>query len=90
MQILTFSGKHVPVSKAAKILGKNEQAVRVGLQKKELPIGYAIETGETTRDGRPKYTYYISPKLIYEQSGVLIPGEYEVVDIEEGRKSICC
>lgn len=54
--------KTISVSEAAKLLGKSEQFVRVGLQKKRLPFGMAVKLSS-------HWTYYISPKLFYEFVG---------------------
>lgn len=71
-----FRGKHVPIYKAAAVMGKNQQAVREGLKRKILPIGDAIPTGKDKK-GRDTYTYYISPKLFWEYTGVLLDGQEE-------------
>lgn len=54
--------RNVSVKKAAKIMGKSEQFVRVGLQRQVLPIGTAIKLSS-------KWTYHISPKLLTEYVG---------------------
>ena len=47
-------------------MGVSEQFVRVAMQQKQLPIGTAVKlTGS-------KYTYYISPKLFTEYTGIKI------------------
>lgn len=53
---------NVKISEVAKLMGKSEQFVRIGLQRGLLPIGTAIKTGT-------KYSYYISPKLLEEYIG---------------------
>ena len=52
----------ISVKDAAKLMGKSEQFVRIGLQRGLLPIGQAIKMSSM-------YTYYISPKLFYEFTG---------------------
>lgn len=52
----------VSVSEAAKVLGKSEQFVRIGLQRQLLPIGVAVKMSS-------KWTYHISPKLLKEYVG---------------------
>lgn len=52
----------ISVKKAAQLMGKSEQFVRIGLQRGLLPIGQAIKMSSM-------YTYYISPKLFYEYTG---------------------
>ncbi|WP_133016261.1 hypothetical protein [Clostridium cuniculi] len=55
-------GKSISVKEAAKIMGKSEQFVRIGLQRGLLPFGHAIKMSSI-------YTYYISPKLFEEYVG---------------------
>ena len=55
-------GKSISVKEAAKIMGKSEQFVRIGLQRGLLPFGQAIKMSSI-------YTYYISPKLFEEYVG---------------------
>lgn len=64
MSNLKFEGgpMNVKVSDAAKILGKSEQFVRIGLQRNLLPIGTAVKLSD-------KWTYHISPKLLKEYVG---------------------
>lgn len=50
------------VKEAAKILGKSEQFVRIGLQRGILPFGYAVQMSS-------KYTYHISEAKLYEYLG---------------------
>lgn len=50
------------VSEAAKVLGKSEQFVRIGLQRGILPFGYAVKMSS-------KFTYHISEHKLYEYLG---------------------
>lgn len=54
----------VPIQLAAALMGKSTQYIRIGLQRGLLPIGRAVET----KPGR--YSYYISPKLFQEFTGI--------------------
>lgn len=54
--------RNISVKEAAKIMGKSEQFVRVGLQKGILPFGVAVKLSSI-------WTYHISPKLFYEYIG---------------------
>ena len=54
--------KSISVKEAAKIMGKSEQFVRIGLRRGLLPFGQAIKMSSI-------YTYYISPKLFEEYVG---------------------
>jgi len=58
--------RNISVKEAAKILGKSEQFVRIGLQRGLLPIGTAVKMSSV-------WTYHISPKLLSEYVG--LPGE---------------
>lgn len=57
-----MTDQNITVSEAAKILGKSEQFVRIGLQQKVLPIGVAVQMSD-------RWTYHISPKLLKEYVG---------------------
>ena len=50
------------VKEAAKLLGKSEQFVRIGLQLEILPFGYAVKMSS-------KWTYHINEYKIYEYIG---------------------
>ena len=60
---------------AAKIMGKNVQFVRIGLQRGLLPFGVAQQVDES----RPKcrHNYYISPKAFMEFTGAT---EQDILD----------
>lgn len=77
---MDFPQGNVPVAVAAKVYGKDPQWVRAGLISGYLPIGKATRNGKQITDlaqqghgGR--INYYISPKLLYEQTGYLWKGE---------------
>lgn len=53
----------ISINKAAEVMGKAPQFVRICLQQGILPFGYAVKTGNKN------YNYYISPKLFYEYIG---------------------
>ncbi len=71
----------VPVSIAAKAYGKDACWVRAGLICGWLPIGNATRNGKLVTtieemDSRlGRINYYISPKLLYEQTGYAWQGE---------------
>ena len=56
---------NISVLEAAKLMGKSEMFVRIGLQRESLPIGNAVKTSS-------KYSYYISPKLFEEYTGIKV------------------
>ena len=55
----------VTVKRAAEILGKSQQFVRIGLQRNILPFGVAMQM-----PGKKTYTYYISPKKLCDYAGI--------------------
>jgi len=57
-----MSSQNVKVSDAARLLGKSEQFVRIGLQRGLLPIGTAVQMSS-------RWTYHISPKLLRDYTG---------------------
>ena len=73
----------VPVAVAAKVYGKDASWVRAGIISGWLPIGKATRNGKlVTRveEMNSKYgriNFYISPKLLYEQTGYIWKGEFD-------------
>ena len=71
----------VPVRVAAKVYGRDPSWVRAGIISGWLPIGQATRNGVPVTDMKQmnsKYgriSYYISPKLLYEQTGFEWRGE---------------
>lgn len=71
----------VPVATAAKIYGKDPNWIRVGIISGWLPIGVATRNGEKITDvseigsKKGRINYYISPKLLYIETGYLWIGE---------------
>ena len=65
----------VPVMVAAKVYGRDPAWVRAGIIAGWLPIGQATRHGKQVTDIREmnskfgRINYYISPKLLYEQTG---------------------
>ena len=57
--------ERLTVSKAAKLMNKSEQFVRIGLQRNLLPFGVAVKTSN-------KFTYYISSKKFSEYTGIAL------------------
>lgn len=78
---IIFSKGSVPVAVAAKVYGKDACWVRAGLISGWLPIGVATRRGKKITDvkeigsKRGRINYYISPRLLYEQTGYLWKGE---------------
>lgn len=63
-KMIEFSGGNVPIATVAKIMKKDKQFVRIGIQEKWLPIGVAYRRSNST-----EYSYYVSPKKLYEYTG---------------------
>ena len=55
--------KRITIAKAAEVMRKDPQYVRIGIQQGILPFGRAVRVrGE-------RYSYYISPRLFEEFTG---------------------
>ena len=73
----------VPVKVAARALGKDPCYIRAGIIAGWLPIGKATRDGREILDiqemdsSKGRISYYISPKLLYEQTGFIWKGERE-------------
>lgn len=71
----------IPVRVAAAVYGKDPCWVRAGIIAGWLPIGEATRNGKRITDVQQmnsKYgriNYYISPKLLYEQTGFVWEGK---------------
>lgn len=61
---IRFTGKNVPVTTVAKIIGKDQSFVRQAMIANVLPIGVAFR-----KEGSSQYDFYISPKLLYDYTG---------------------
>lgn len=70
----------VPVSVAAKVYGRDASWVRAGIIAGWLPIGKATRNGKLVtsisemNSKKGRISYYISPKLLYEQTGYVWDG----------------
>lgn len=77
---ITFPKGSVPVSVVAEIYGKDPTWVRAGIIAGWLPIGTATRNGQRVTDvsqissKKGRINFYISPKLLYEQTGFLWEG----------------
>lgn len=56
----------VSVSKAAELMCKGPQFVRVALQRKLVPFGFAVKIDEQGN----RYDYYINPRAFCEYMGI--------------------
>lgn len=81
MTEITFTEGSVPVAVAARVYGKDSSWVRAGIIVGWLPIGKATRNGKlvtSMEEMNSKYgriNFYISPKLLYEDTGYLWKGE---------------
>lgn len=65
-QLTESKTKKITVLQAAKLMGVDPQFIRVGIQQGVLPFGWAVMVGTK------QYSYYISPKLFYEYTGIKV------------------
>lgn len=81
--MMEFAAGSVPVCVAAKVFGKDASWVRAGIISGWLPIGKATRNGELVTDvneidsRKGRINFYISPKLLYEETGYVWRGERE-------------
>lgn len=77
----SFASGSVPVAVAARVYGKDASWVRAGIISGWLPIGKATRKGELVtkiEDMNSKLgriNFYISPKLLWEETGYIWNGE---------------
>ena len=79
--MMEFEKGSVPVAVAARVYGKDASWIRAGIVAGWLPIGKATRGGKLVTDiseidsrfGR--INFYISPKLLYEETGYIWKGE---------------
>lgn len=55
----------ISIAEAAELMGVSQQFVRIGMQRNKLPIGTCVKMSS-------KYTYYISPQLFEQYTGIKI------------------
>ncbi len=81
MNEVIFATGSVPVLVAAKVYGKDASWVRAGIIAGWLPIGKAIRNGkcittiEEINSKKGRINFYISPKLLWEETGYIWKGE---------------
>ena len=79
--MIEFATGSVPVAVVARVYGKDSCWVRAGIISGWLPIGKATRNGKlvtsvdeiSSKYGRTNF--YISPKLLYEETGYIWKGE---------------
>ena len=78
---LEFATGTVPVAVAAKVYGRDASWVRAGIIAGWLPIGRATRDDQIITEIEQmgakfgRISYYISPKLLYEETGYVWKGE---------------
>lgn len=65
-----FPDGSVPINYVAKRMQKDACFVRAGIENGWLPIGYCYK-----KPGKERNNYYISPKLLWEVTGILYDPE---------------
>lgn len=81
MHEIIFGEGSVPVRVAARVYGKDATWVRVGIISGWLNIGKATRNGQLITDLQEcnsrygRINFYISPKLLYEETGYIWRGE---------------
>jgi hypothetical protein len=61
-----MNNETLTVQETAKLMGKSQDFVRIGLQRNLLPFGYAVKTG------KERYSYFISKTKFTEATGIQI------------------
>ena len=59
-----FTGRNVPIGELAKVIGKDAQFIRSGLQKGILNFGYALK-----KENSSEFNYYCPDKKVWEETG---------------------
>jgi len=83
MTVIEFGIGSVPVAVAAKVYGKDAAWVRAGIVAGWLPIGKAtrddqlVTSVEQINSRYGRINFYISPKLLYEDTGYVWKGDKE-------------
>lgn len=91
MNNIEFAAGSVPVSVVAKVYGKDATWVRAGIIVGWLPIGKATRKGKlitSIEEMNSKYgriNFYISPKLLWEDTGYLWKGEKKYANDNQTR-----
>lgn len=81
MDEVIFASGSVPVAVAARVYGKDASWIRAGIISGWLPIGKATRNGKlitNLEEMNSKYgriNFYISPKLLWQETGYVWRGE---------------
>lgn len=80
---IVFPPGSVPIKVVQRVYGKDSSWIHAGIISGYCPIGTATRNGKEILDvqdidsRKGKINYYISPKLLYEQTGFIWKGERE-------------
>lgn len=75
---MIFHEGSVPIAVVARVYGKDPTWVRRGIIEGYLPIGTATRNKQVVKPNSKEYgriNFYISPKLLWEQTGYMWKGE---------------
>ena len=75
--VIKFSGRKIPICEVTKITGQSQQAIREAIKRGLSPFGIAIPS--VGKSGKQAWDYWIYPKELYEATGALIEGDYEII-----------
>ena len=64
MTLPNFTGRNVPIAELSKVIGKDQQSIRIGLQKGILNFGYALK-----KDNSSEFNYYCPDRKVWEETG---------------------
>jgi hypothetical protein len=59
-----MNNETLTVQETARLMGKSQDFVRIGLQRNLLPFGYAVKTG------KQRFSYFISKQKFTEATGI--------------------
>lgn len=68
--MIEFTGENVPIDVVAQVMKKDKNYVRQGIQRGMLTFGVCFKP-----EGSTQYSYYISPKKFYEETGYIYKGK---------------
>lgn len=83
----------VPIPVVAKVYGKSESWIRVGIIAGWLPIGIATRRGEQVTDVKKigsqfgRIDYYVSAQKLYKETGYLWNGKESQVNEHEKKRT---
>ena len=70
LEVPRFTGGNIPVNVAARIMKKDAQYVRQGINLGFLKFGVAFK-----KEGSTQYDYYISPMKFWQETGYIYDGK---------------